>query len=81
MNTEHLLPAMTALGEDLASEDGIAKRDQLYKTLHGRRDQLKASLAGGLPPDQAQATESEIRALDAAERIVASISFFHQRAV
>ncbi len=81
MNTEHLLPAMTTLGEQLAAEDGLAKRDQLYKVLHSRRDELKSALDAGLPPEQAQATESEIGALDAAERIVASISFFHQRTI
>ena len=44
MNTEHLLPAMTTLGEQLAAEDGLAKRDQLYKVLHSRRDELKSAL-------------------------------------
>ncbi|MDA7981458.1 MAG: hypothetical protein MPK06_04645 [Alphaproteobacteria bacterium] len=79
--TESVLPVMTDLGARIAAADGLEERDRLFALLRARRDEVKRSLADGLAPDAHERAVLEAGALDAAERIVASISFFHHRKI
>ncbi|MGR4000204.1 MAG: hypothetical protein OD811_00190 [Alphaproteobacteria bacterium] len=78
---EPVLPAMTDLGEKIAAEDGLKERDRIFSLLRDRRDEVRQTLLAGLPPDDHERATLEMNAIDAAERIVASISFFHHRKV
>jgi hypothetical protein len=79
--SEPILPAMTDLGERLAADEDLSERDRVFALLRERRSTAKKSLDAGLPPEESRRVSGEVAALDAAERIIASVSFFHQRKV
>ena len=79
--SESALPVMTDLGERLAAEDQFQERNRIFTLLRERREEVRHAIAAGLKPDEHESATLELKALDAAERIVASISFFHHRKI